>query len=198
MRPSTRRLAHAVGALLLVACVTPFVVTAVPQTVGASHSYTVMSGSMEPAISPGDVVLVREVPPRRIERGDVITYEFTDGGGAVQRRTHRVVDVVAREDGRYFRTKGDANDAPDPQLVPADAVVGRVVATLPVVGHVTLFASTRVGFVALVLVPVGLLFLSELWSLVGALRDARTADGPAEDAESSAPPDADSTPEGDR
>lgn len=197
-RPSWRRLLDTAGLVLLVAVVVPFVVASVPQLVGASQSYTVMSGSMEPAISPGDVVLVREVPPGSIAEGDVVTYEFATAGSTTERRTHRVVEVVRREDGRYFRTKGDANEEADRRLVPAGAVVGRVAYTIPYVGYVTLFASTAEGLLVLVLLPAGALFGSELLSLVAAVRESRaagspTADGPEEDR---ADADRQPTPEG--
>lgn len=172
---TTDRLRHAAGGLLLVALVAPFVVAGVPQVVGATQSYTVMSGSMEPGISPGDTVVVRDVPASQIEPGDVITYEFETGRAGVARRTHRVVGVVNRETGRYFRTKGDANEDADQQLVPVDAVVGRVMLTIPYVGYVILFASTGQGLFLLVVLPGVLLFVSELWSLVSAIRASRAA-----------------------
>ncbi|TKX83266.1 hypothetical protein EXE43_25160, partial [Halorubrum sp. SS5] len=55
---SWRRIANIVGLMILVAIVVPFVVFAVPQVVGADQSYVVLSGSMEPAMSPGDVIIV--------------------------------------------------------------------------------------------------------------------------------------------
>lgn len=156
--------------ILLVVVVLPFVLTAVPQVVGADESYVVVSGSMEPTISPGDVVVVRSVNPDRIKQGALITFE--QQGGEVEQVTHRVVEVVTRDGERYFRTRGDAMEDPDRQLVPASAVIGRVIFYLPYVGHVVLFAQSWVGFVALLVVPVGLLISSELWSL------AQAAGGP--------------------
>ncbi|WP_317987381.1 hypothetical protein [Haloprofundus halobius] len=61
-----------------------------------------------------------------------------------------------------FVTKGDANEKVDPSPVAAGSIVGRVVVTLPYVGYVSTFADTSVGFVALVLVPFGLLAVTEL------------------------------------
>lgn len=160
---TARSAVRAVGALLLVGIVLPFVATGMPAVVGAEHSYVVLSGSMEPAIEPGDAVLVDSVDPSTIERGDVITYRR--GAGPV---THRVVEVRTRDGERAFRTKGDANEEPDPQLVPADRVVGRVLFVLPFVGHVVGFTDTTEGFVALVLLPLGLLVLSEAWDFAAA------------------------------
>lgn len=164
--PSPRRLLHAGGVALLAAVLAVVLATAVPQAVGADHSFVVLSGSMEPAISPGDVVFVREVPASAVETGSVVTYRRADAG----RTTHRVVDVVERDGRRYLRTRGDANEEADPQLVPADAVVGEVLVVLPYVGHLLLFADTRLGVVVLVFVPAGLLVANELWTLASAVR----------------------------
>jgi signal peptidase len=152
-------------AVLLVAVV-PFVVTAVPQAVGAEESYVVLSGSMEPTMSAGDVVVVNAVAPSAIERGDVIT--FRDDR---QRVTHRVVNVTQEDGQRQFVTKGDANEEADMTPVAAESVVGRVAVVLPFIGHIVLFAQTRVGIAALVLVPAALLLATELRSLVGMYRD---------------------------
>lgn len=185
--PAKHTVVQAVGVVVLIALVAPFVVAAVPQVVDADQSYTVTSGSMEPAIGVGDVVVVRDVPAETIETGDVITYELDGPGNQVERRTHRVIEVVDYGTQERFRTKGDANEDPDKEVVPPDAVVGVVVLTLPYVGYVIRFANTPLGLLTLVVVPAGLLFVTEAWSLARAVRrsrraessgDASTGDGP--------------------
>ncbi|MFC7176169.1 signal peptidase I [Halosegnis marinus] len=154
-RVTARRVAAVLGTLLLVAAVTPFVVFAVPQVVGADDGFVVLSGSMEPALSPGDVVIVDASTPVRV--GDVITYRT---GGESVPTTHRVVGAV---DGGY-ETKGDANENVDAGVVPRSAVLGEVVYVIPLVGHVILWANTSTGYVALVVVPLVLLVANELWT----------------------------------
>jgi len=61
-----RRLANVVGLVLVLAVVVPFLVYAVPQVVGAEHSYVVLSGSMQPTMNPGDVVVVDDTPASEI------------------------------------------------------------------------------------------------------------------------------------
>jgi signal peptidase len=149
--------------LVVLMLVAPFVVYAVPQTVGADHGFVVLSGSMEPKIATGDVVIVEDVPSRTVAVGDVITYTRA---GQSQPTTHRVVDVY-REDGSWwYVTKGDANEDLDPQPVRASSLVGRVAFTIPVVGHVITFVGTTDGFLLLVALPFVLLVLGEVWSLV--------------------------------
>jgi signal peptidase len=153
-----RQIPQVAGALLLCALVVPFVVYAVPGAVGAEASYVVLSGSMEPAISAGDVVFVAPVEAAALATGDVITF---DEGGDVP-ITHRVVGVSETEAGPVFETKGDANEDPDPGVVRPEQVVGQVVFTIPYIGHVVTFAGTTYGFAALVVVPLGLLAVLEI------------------------------------
>ncbi|QKY18066.1 signal peptidase I [Halorubrum sp. CBA1229] len=161
--PDTRRLLSWLGLLLLIAIVIPFVIYAVPGVVGAEGSYVVLSGSMEPTINTGDVVVVDDVDPADIEERDVITYLRS---GSDTPTTHRVVGI--NEDGgeRSFVTQGDANDDPDASPVAASEVRGQVVFTIPYIGYVIQFGSTTTGFVALVVVPFALLLLSEVYSIV--------------------------------
>lgn len=163
MIPSGRRVAGVAVTVLVLLVVAVFVVQAVPGVIGADASYVVLSGSMEPEISPGDAVVVKSVDPGDIETGDVITFVRAAESTPV---THRVVEVVETEDGVTFRTKGDANDAPDPAVVPGSSVTGQVWFVIPYVGHVVMFANTRVGMALLIGLPVVLFVLSELYGFV--------------------------------
>lgn len=158
-----RRVLAIAGTLVVVAVVVPFAVFAVPQAVGADHSYVVLSGSMEPAISPGDVVIVGAVNPTDVAVDDVITFYRTENGIPT---THRVVEVLSGDGGLAFRTMGDANEDPDGAPVPAGNVVGRVMFTIPLIGYVIEAGKTPFGFAALVVVPLGLLVASELYDAV--------------------------------
>lgn len=174
-RKTLTRAAHGLGLLLIVAAIVVTVAVAFPQAAGADRSYVVLSGSMSPTIQTGDVVFVSETAAEAVEEGDVLAFDRIPGDG--KRTVHRVVEVIQREDSLYFRTKGDANEEPDPQLVPADAVIGTVSFWIPYVGRVFSFASTDLGTLSLVVVPGILLAVSELWNLVRAARTPNTDDG---------------------
>ena len=153
-----RRILNIAGFLLLIAVVAPFFVHAVPGAVGADHSFVVLSGSMEPEISPGDVVVVQETDPESIEEGDVIT--FAEEGEEVP-VTHRVIDLQEHDGAIAFETQGDANPEPDASLVPPENVLGSVIFTIPVIGYVIQFGGTPLGLALLVGLPVALLLVSE-------------------------------------
>ncbi|WP_327051089.1 signal peptidase I [Halomicrococcus gelatinilyticus] len=162
-----KRLVHLGGLALLCAGVVVSVAVAAPQVVGANHSYVVMSGSMSPTIEAGDVVFVRDAAPASIEEGDVITFRSgTDSNSVLT--THRVVAVDHSGGQPAFQTKGDANEDPDPRPIPADDVVGRVWFHLPYVGHLVLFAQSRLGVITLVVVPSVLLVVTEAYELARA------------------------------
>ncbi|PGF17875.1 signal peptidase I [Natrinema sp. CBA1119] len=161
LQPMVWRAVRIVGLILLIALVLPFVAYAVPQVAGAEHSFVVLSGSMEPSISPGDVVLVAGVEPEAVEEGDVITYQRSEGESPT---THRVIEVDSGNDVQ-FRTKGDANEDPDQTAIAADQLIGRVTVTIPAIGHVITFVNTPVGFGLLVALPLVSFVLSEAWEL---------------------------------
>jgi signal peptidase len=176
-------------AVVLLALIAPFVVYAVPATVGAEASYVVLTASMTPAIAPGDVVIVDSVATREIAVGDVIVFEQRTGDAIPI--THRVIGVE-RSAGAppAFQTKGDANEDADLTPVTPDRVIGRVVFSIPLIGHVIQFVGTPAGFVALVVLPLGLLVVSEVAGLLRAGRSDVATASDAADAETAT--DADS------
>lgn len=179
-RSYLRRLAHVVGLLLLIALVIPFVVYAVPGVVGADGSYVVLSGSMEPTISPGDVVIVESTDPATISEGDVITYVRE---GDETPTTHRVIEVTEEGGTLAFRTQGDFNENPDANPVVAPQVQGTVEYVIPYIGYIIQFVNTPVGFVVAVAVPFLLLAISEVLSFFGITLRNRN-DTPEEESDS--------------
>ncbi|MFD7454721.1 signal peptidase I [Kitasatospora sp. NPDC059827] len=95
----------------------------------------VVSGSMEPALSRGDVVATRHAGMREVGGGAVISFADAARGGRMT--THRAVERL--EDGAAYRTKGDANHEPDPALVRAEQLKGVVAVAIPWVGSAWLW-----------------------------------------------------------
>jgi signal peptidase len=125
------------------------------------HPATDLTGSMEPTISPGDVVINEEIAPTEAKVGDIVT--FRDPEQQSKMLTHRVVSSHELKDGRYaFVTQGDANNTQEHWRVPADGQIGRVVYTIPWVGNIAVFARTRPGMGLLIGVPLLLILAEEL------------------------------------
>ena len=118
--------------------------------------YTVLSGSMEPNYHVGSVIYVMEVDPMELKDGDPVTYTMASGTVV----THRIIEVLDGDDPatRSFRTQGDANDTPDGKPVPASAVIGKPVFTIPFLGYVSDFVKRPQGLIVILcvclLVPV--------------------------------------------
>ncbi len=112
---------------------------------------TVSTGSMEPAIPVGSLVALAPVEPDAVGVGEVVLYSSPLDRDI--RITHRVTEVVDSGQGPMFRTRGDANEDPDPYLVPAGNVDGAVRLCVPYAGYITRFAGSPAGFVTLILIP---------------------------------------------
>jgi signal peptidase len=109
------------------------------------ETVTIIGRSMEPTIPIGSAIVLEHVAPQAVATGDVVTVTIPE------RRityTHRVVELIDRSDGRWLRTRGDANDAADPGLVRADWVVGRLDVTLPGLGMLLRLLSAPSGMLA--------------------------------------------------
>lgn len=89
--------------------------------------FNVASGSMQPALPAGTVIVVAKNNGTLYAPGDIITYKQGD-----IYITHRIIEVGYVND-FYYRTQGDANQQPDPQLVEHQQVLGQVIFTAPAI-----------------------------------------------------------------
>ena len=104
----------------------------------------VQSGSMEPTVSTGSLIVARKTPAAELKRGDVVTVPRADRTLV----THRIAQLTLRGDTATLRLKGDANDVVDPQAYVVKHA-GRMVVTIPFVGRVAAWASSGIGLFAL-------------------------------------------------
>ena len=118
--PAVRRSpARLVGRLVVVnlalaGCLLLFLLLGVGPHVLGYRSATMLTGSMEPGISPGDVVVTVPKPASELAVGDVISYHIPIEDHRVE--THRVTKVARAADGTttFVRTQGDNNPGVDP------------------------------------------------------------------------------------
>lgn len=125
---------------------------------GVIKARVVLTGSMEPVISPGDVVVTTPVKRREPALGDVVTYVAKRfDGSPVGTFTHR---IIGGDESEGFIVKGDANPTPDIQRPKYQDIAGVVIFTIPFVG--TLMTPRALA----ILVPT----LFGIWLVVDALR----------------------------
>lgn len=128
-----------------------------------AKSLTVMSGSMEPTIGTGDVVVARQTAPLDIRVGDIVT--FRDPLNHDRLITHRVREMHVKGDDVVFTTRGDANTGEEHWAVPKSGTIGRVEYHVPRLGYFMVWFHSRYGLLLLIVLPSLLLGASELWRL---------------------------------
>ena len=116
--------------------------------------FNVVSGSMEPTYSVGDLLYVKEVDPDGIKVGDPITFVLNED---LVVATHRVIEIDAEN--RHFYTKGDANDTADAAPVHFNNVVGVPQFSIPLLGYVSDYIQHPPGLYVAIALGVGLLAL---------------------------------------
>ena len=102
--------------------------------------FNIVSGSMEPEYSVGDLIYVKEVDPETVKPGDVITFVLNED---LVVATHRVVRVDAEK--QRFYTKGDANETEDSAPVHFNNLVGIPQFAIPGLGYVSDFIQHPPG-----------------------------------------------------
>lgn len=102
--------------------------------------FNVISGSMEPTYSVGDLIYVKEVDVNEIEVGTPITFVLNED---LVVATHRVVEIDAEN--QHFYTKGDANDTADASPVHFNNVIGVPKFAIPKLGYVSDFVQNPPG-----------------------------------------------------
>ena len=125
---------------------------------------TVYSGSMVPTIPVGSVVVDVPVNAADVQRGQIIT--FTRPDRTTELVTHRVIAVDTGPAGRFFITRGDANNVQDAWRVPAVGTGYLYKFNIPFLGFVLVWLQSPIGRLLFLVIPaaaLGLLTLYELW-----------------------------------
>ena len=131
---------------------------------GDTYYEPVYTGSMEPAIPVGSIVVIKPVNPETLKIGDMICFKIESESATTV--THRIINITSQG----FITKGDANEDPDQWVVKKENVIGKVIATIPYLGHLGYFVRTPIGFILLIIIPAILIIIIEIRNIVKELR----------------------------
>ena len=119
---------------------------------GFAQMRVVLTGSMQPAINPGDVVLAVSKDFIHPRVGKIVLYNARDlQGNAVTVWSHRIIEGNATQG---FTIKGDANAQPDIGVIPLSDIQTVVVARIPFVGHLFNIYSLILIFSGLILLSI--------------------------------------------
>ena len=100
------------------------------------------SGSMRPTLDVGDIAIIVSADPSKIQVGDVIQYWQEE-----EMTLHRVVEISQTEGGKTFITKGDANNAPDPDPIFSNQIRGKLILAIPKLGWIPIYFKMAIASV---------------------------------------------------
>jgi signal peptidase len=130
---------------------------------------TVNSGSMEPTIKVGSLILIKRESDYK--KGDIVTFSSLNQGGSLI--THKIIEEIEKKEGKYFKTKGDFNETEDMDLIPKEMIIGKYQFGLPFLGYPLAFAKTQAGFSLMVVVPATLIIYNEFLNIRKELKKLR-------------------------
>lgn len=135
--------------------------------------FSVQTNSMQPTMSKGDYIFVEECDNEMLQVGDIVTY-FTIIEGQRVINTHRIVNVYNSDGMIQYQTQGDnkeTNPEPDAMLLAPGDVIGKFTGTkIAKLGSVIDYLSTQMGFFLVILLPVLLFTLYQIYKLVAVVQ----------------------------
>jgi len=134
---------------------------------GGYQPFLVQSGSMEPSIMTGDVIVIQNRGTYFIN--EVVTFKTNANDRIV---THRIV-AVDQTMGRKYSTKGDANRTGDEDVIGDQQIIGKVVLVIPKLGYFVAFSKSSQGLIFLLIIPAVIFILDELMKIK---KNAQTRD----------------------
>ena len=158
-------------AVILIAALYAFTTMATKdsQNVSSILGYTpmtVQSDSMSPTFEKGDLIFIKKCDTTKLEVGDIICFHtLIDNQYALN--THRIekIEETAGE-ARSYTTRGDNNQAADQHIISDGDIVGKYVGHWAKVGKVMDFLSSSVGFLVVIVIPMLLFFIYQVYNLI--------------------------------
>lgn len=135
---------------------------------------TIQSDSMKPVFKTGDLIIdqiLTNSEKLELKPDDIITYYVDlNGDGISELNTHRIVDVYEKDGYTYYVTKGDNNETNpvnDAEPVMHPYVLAKYTGVkLGGIGTVINFLQTPVGFLCVIVLPLVVFFLFELYNFI--------------------------------
>ena len=126
---------------------------------------TVLTDSMSPTFNHGDMIIIKKCDPNTLEVGDVVTFH-TIIENEYALNTHRIIQINGDAGMRTYVTKGDNNDIADQRSIAGGDIVGKYVGRLPYIGYVMQFLSSSIGFLIVIVLPLLVFFIFQVYHLV--------------------------------
>lgn len=139
------------------------------QNVSSILGYTplvVKSDSMAPTFSAGDLIFIKKCDTATLKEGDIICFHtIIDNEYALN--THRIQKIETVGDARSYTTLGDNNNGiTDTHIISDGDIVGKYVGDVPKAGKVMDFLSSSIGFLVVIVLPMLLFFIYQVYNLI--------------------------------
>lgn len=125
----------------------------------------VKSQSMAPTFNEGDLIIIKAVDTAKLVKGDIITFH-TIINNEFALNTHRIESINENAGMRSYTTKGDNNAIADTHMISDGDIVGKYVLKLPLVGKLMSFLSGSTGFLLVIVLPMLLFFVYQVYHLI--------------------------------
>lgn len=135
-------------------------------------TFVIVSGSMEPKLSIGDVIVVKTTEPEDVKTTDIITYKGLSGTFQDKIVTHQVIGIQEEGKRYIFYTKGLENDFEDPAVY-EEQVYGVMIHKFWFFSIVSKIVRSKFGFFGLILIPAIFLVYFEAKTIIGELKERR-------------------------
>lgn len=135
---------------------------------------SVVSDSMAPTFNAGDLIIIRKCDPSTLQEGDIITFHAIINNEYAL-NTHRISQIQDQNGVRSYVTKGDNNAIEDIHMISDGDIVGRYVGKLPGFGKIVEFLSSSTGFLLVIVLPLLIFFIYQVYHLVTVSIDLKKA-----------------------
>ena len=160
----------ALWGVILLAALFAFTTLATRDTANVSSlaGYTPMvvkTDSMAPTFYSGDLILIKKCDTSKLTEGDIICFH-TIINNEYALNTHRIEKIDENENMRSYTTKGDNNAISDTHIISDGDIVGKYMGKLSKFGHVMDFLSSSMGFLIVIVLPMLLFFIYQVYHLI--------------------------------
>lgn len=128
------------------------------------RTFIIVSASMEPKLKIGDVILVKNTNPEDIKINDIVSYKGESENFKNKIITHQVKNIKIENDRYIYYTKGSSNNSIDPAVY-EEQLYGVMVYKFFILSLISKMIRNVIGFTLLIIVPLLLLFITEVVSI---------------------------------
>ena len=110
-------------------------------------TFVIISGSMEPELNIGDIVIIKKCSQEELKENDIISYKY--GQSEI---THRIIQIEDNENGKEYITKGDNNNVRDSENIKYENIEGKCIVKIRHLGKVILILKNKIVLICIILI----------------------------------------------